>query len=58
MLLEILYRLWYSGAVLNNSAKIDMHRGISVMKGKMSKIDICQHHGLELRNTAYSGKMW
>ena len=39
-------------AVLNNSAKIDMHRGISVMKGKMSKIDICQHHGLELRNTA------
>jgi hypothetical protein len=41
-----------TSAVLNNSAKIDMHRGISVMKGKMSKIDICQHHGLELRNTA------
>ena len=43
------------GAVLNNSAKTDMHRGISVMIGKMSKIDICQHHGLELRNTASLG---
>jgi hypothetical protein len=38
-------------AVLNNFAKIDMHRSIPVIIGKMSKIDICQHCGPELRNT-------
>ena len=39
-------------AVLHKFAKIDMHRSISVMVGKMSKIDSYQHRGSELRNTA------
>jgi hypothetical protein len=39
-------------AVLHKCAKIDMHRSISVMVGKMSKIDSYQHRGSELRNTA------
>ena len=43
----------YIIAVLHKFAKIDMHRSISVMVGKMSKIDSYQHRGSELRNTAY-----
>ena len=39
-------------AVLHKFAKIDMHRSISVMIGKMSEIDSYQHRGSKLRNTA------
>ena len=46
------YGPWQKPAVLNNFAKIDVHRSISVMIGKTSKIDSYQHYGSELRNTA------